>query len=173
MDSSLPPPPPLHLPLLIISQVSHLPDFSSLGQGSTPHPWQKSDLHGHLITTATEMRMCSRHGPGGLPGWCQPKAPCMVVCLAQGQPCKFLPRRNEVPIQGNPQVEAPALGPFSCPSPSAAFWQGGGLLCCLQHPCLLPMGEGQWPSMRRSLSWVLRGTRRHPLPLFPWMRLVH
>lgn len=67
----------------------------------------------------------------------------MVECLAQGQACKFLPRRNEVSVQGNPQVEALALGPFSCPSPGAAVWQGGGRLCCLPHPCLLPMGEGQ------------------------------
>ena len=80
-----------------------LADFHSPGQNRTPCPWQKSQLHERLITVSTEMRMCSRPGPGKvfLEGASQGQ-PGRWQGLAQGQPCKFLPSRNEVPARESP-----------------------------------------------------------------------
>lgn len=108
----------------------------------------------------------SRGQPGGWQG------------LIQGQPCKFLPRRNEAPWLGKPLGRKQmSLGTLLLPLSRGCVLAGRGPASWPQHLSLqLPVLPGEMsggPSLGRSLRWVLRGARSPDLPPFPWTRLVH
>lgn len=115
------------------------------------------------------MRLCSRPSPETLLGRCQPRA-ARRQWLAQGQPCKFLPRRK-TSLSGKPPLPAKA------PDPGTPFvalpW---GCILAGRGPVLQPsasvaqlaapyVGSSGGPSLQSSLSGMLRGARSHRLPV--------